>query len=711
MTHCRPHSRRRLWMGALGALVGWALALALPALAKAAPADVLRPQATAWSVLGAGARAGPTQEAGWSRSQSPALDYRYQVGKGQVSVLTLPIDRAALSRAAGLSFAAKASNMTNLTVSLEDQSGQRWTLPALLNADQWQKVHLGFDDFILATDSDAGAGTTRRVDPARIQRVTVVDTEAMLVSASGDVLRLFGIEAGSRRLVLDDVAFTGVSTRDVVQVIAHPLDGFDRQTLPWSVFGALRAESSTAAPLLQAGWVVDYRKRTGLVTSLLLQMPPGALVNAAGLELSIASRVKTSLVIKLEQTDGATFETDFTLPGDSTLHALQLKLSDFKRSDDSKTRNSKVDSAKLSTLLILDIGGLFTSKADNRLWLQQVAATGGKTTRVSGDKAVPTAEKTATVVVAGWSSWSKRLMHVHAGHFPLVGDPSVMRDGSVYRMFHTCYDPVRAGPAVCQAISSDGFDWHDVEGDDKVPGRMLHTRVGQWDDTHETPFAIKFDGKYLLYFSGYKDRGGHFNSLPLAIGLVESPDGVKFERKVTEPVLQGTPGGYDSDAVFSPSIIEHAGQLVMIYTGYCFDTCKREKGVYLLAATSTNGRDWVKRDRPVMSKADFPGTKYGAAEAELVKGPDNHFYLFMTHLIGDDHHGIGIARSSTPFGPWDIAPESIIRRSSHGFDNIGPVAPSVLFEGGKVRMWFSGFGKDKTIKIGYAEADWPLRFK
>jgi len=35
----------------------------------------------------------------------------------------------------------------------------------------------------------------------------------------------------------------------------------------------------------------------------------------------------------------------------------------------------------------------------------------------------------------------------------------------------------------------------------------------------------------------------------------------------------------------------------------------------------------------------------------------------------------------------------------------------VLIEGDKVRMWFHGFSKRKTIQIGYAEAAWPLRSK
>ena len=703
----QPSPLRRL----IGALAWLAFLTAMPSQAQLAPQAISKPEPGAWSVLGAGAQAGPTRDAGWSRGQGPALDYRYQVGKGQVSVLVLPIERAALARAGGLSFAAKASHMTNLAVSLEEPSGARWTSPVLLNADQWQNVQIPFDDFVLASGSDASAVTTGRLDAARIQRLTIVDTGAMLVSASSDVMRLFGIQSGSRRLVVDELTFTGTPTRDAAQAGARPLDGFGRPTLPWSAFGADRAEPSTAAPLTQAGLVVDYRKQTGLVTSLLRQLPASALAGADGVELSLASRVKTSLVLKLEQSDGDKFETGFELPGDGALHSLRLKLADFKRSDDSRSRSAKVDAAKVSTLMILDIGGLFASKGDNRLWLQRVAAIGTPANAVAGDTRAPVAALTARADVPGWSSWSKRVLPVHAGASSLVGDPSVMHDGSVYRMFYSCYDPRRKGPAVCQGTSIDGIDWRDVAVSGPLPGRMIETRPGQWDDTHETPFAMKFRGEYLLYFSGYRNRGGFFKSFPAFLGLAVSRDGVKFERVGDEPILKGTPGGYDSDAVFSPSIVEHEGQLVMLYTGYCFDTCKRDKGVYLMAATSSNGRDWVKRDKPVMSKADLPKTKDGAAEAEIVKGPDGLFYLFMSLLYGEQGHEIGVARSTTPYGPWDIAPEPIVRKSANGFDDIGPIAPSVLIEGDTVRMWFHGFSKRKTIQIGYAEAAWPLKWK
>lgn len=666
------------------------------------------PDPAAWNVLGAEAQAGPTRDADWSRDGRAAVDYRYRVGKGQLSVLVLPTPGGALGKASGLSFFAKSDHMITLAVALEEQGGGRWTLPVVLNAGAWQKVQVIFDDMVLATGGDAPADANGRLDVDRVARITVVDVGAMLASTSSDIMRLFDISAGARRLAIADMQFDSAEAR--TRTAEPSLDGFDQPQAPWSVFGATRSELASAQPLTRNGLVVDYDKKSGAVMSLIRALPPAAMAGATALDISIGSRMKAKLVFKLEQSDGGKFETAFELPGDSRLQDVQLKLADFKRSDDSGTRNAKPDAAKASNLILLDVGGLFASKGNNRLWLQRVAATGASTGSARAGAAAKPAVATTTLDVAGWSSWTKREFPLHSGPYSLVGDPSVMRDGDIYRMFYNCFETTRKGGAVCQATSTDGFTWNDVPVSGSQPGLMIAARKGKWDDTHETPLAIKYKGEYLLYFSGYRNKGGFFKSFPAFLGLAVSRNGVNFERVGDEPILKGTPGGWDSDAVFSPSIVEHEGQLVMLYTGYCFDTCKREPGVYLMAATSTNGRDWVKRERPVLSKADLPQTKDGAAEADLVKGPDGRFYLFMS-LLYDKGHDIGLASAPTPYGPWEVAPSPIVKGSAGKFDDHGPIAPSVLIEDRKVRMWYHGFSKRKTIEIGYAEAPWPLRTK
>ena len=317
---------------------------------------------------------------------------------------------------------------------------------------------------------------------------------------------------------------------------------------------------------------------------------------------------------------------------------------------------------------------------------------------------------TASFDAEGWARWQRRSAPVYSGPYALVGDPSILRDGSLLRMFHTCYDVVRQGPAICQVTSTDGYSWAPVPVQDALPGRMLHTRPGKWDDTHETPLAIKFKGEYLLYYAGYQNRGGHLASLPIQIGLATSIDGEHFSLASDEPVLSVSSAGMDSDAVFSPTIIEHEGGLVMLYTAYCLDTCTQDKGVYVMAATSADGRTWSKISRPVISRVELPPGVQDIAEVHVAQGPDQQYYLFATYLYAAGQgHEIGIGRAATPYGPWQLSSVPVVRRVPDGFDDIGPIAPTVLMENGTVRMWFHGFSSVPQAQIGYAEAPWPLR--
>lgn len=704
----------RLGAGLLSRWLPRLLASLLLVSAAGHARPLFQPDPSSWTAMGNDARVTPARDGDGPAGGRGAVDFQYRVGQGQVSLLVLALAKGQLEGAGGLRFSARASRLTSLTLSLEEQGGGRWTAAVTLRPERWQDVVIPFKDLVLAAGGDAPTDGNGRLDLDRVQRIALIDTGAMLSSTSSKMMQLFGIEGGERRLTLASftVEASGMPAPD------DRLDGFDRASAPWSVLGAADTQLATDAPLRQPGLVIDYRKTTGKVMSAIRQLSPGTLADGATLEFSAASRMKTTLVVKVEQRDGGKFEASFGLPAGNALQTVRLKPSDFKRSDDSGSKAAQPEWSKATNLMLLDVGVLFTSSGDNRLWLQGVSAAGGATTvaaagpRDGGGRGAAAAAM-ERVAVPGWSAWSKRSAPVHSGPFSLVGDPSVIRDGPVYRMAYTCFDPKRKLPSICGSTSADGIDWSDLPVGGPVPGRLIETRPGKWDDTHETPFLLKYNGEYLLYFSGYRDRGGHFKSFPLQLGLARSRDGVHFERVGDDPILKVSPDGYDSDAVFSPTIVEHDGELVMLYTAYCFDSCKREKGVYLMAATSRNGRDWVKREKPVLGKADVKDSmkaQDGVAEAEVVKGPDGSYYLFASLLFGGDKgHEIGVATSDSPFGPWRFAPEPVVRRSPGGFDDIGPIAPSVLIEGDKVRMWYHGFSKRKTIQIGYAEAAWPLR--
>lgn len=325
----------------------------------------------------------------------------------------------------------------------------------------------------------------------------------------------------------------------------------------------------------------------------------------------------------------------------------------------------------------------------------------GATETTSGRKTVPSSN--------GWSSWTKTTNAIFSGPYHLVGDPSVLKDGPLYRMFYNCYDPDKKWGAVCEITSSDGISWNDLPTNDTLKGRVIKTRdENYWDTAHETPNVVKFKDQYFLYFTGYVHKGDFGKSFPYHIGLATSQDGSHFERYGNDPILSPSPGNYDNDAIFSPTIIDDDGKLVMVYTGFCLSNCKKGAGAFLLGASSIDGKTWTKFDKPIIDKKEMPFAEDGAGEASLLKGPDGYYYLFMTYLHGKKPTDIGVARSKNIFGPWDINSSPIVSGIPKSFDAKGVLAPSVIIDGERVRMWYHGFG-DKSIDIGYAESVWPLK--
>lgn len=310
-----------------------------------------------------------------------------------------------------------------------------------------------------------------------------------------------------------------------------------------------------------------------------------------------------------------------------------------------------------------------------------------------------------------WSSWTRRGEPIFKGQFWCASDPSVIRDGDIYRMFYTGVNPATAPvrTVICQALSKDGLSWDYAPTGDDIKGLAMKGVTGTWEEALEGCFILKKDDEYLLYYSGYRDEGDPSRGFPAALTVVRSKDGLDFERIFEKPILSPTPGGYDNDAVYCPTILKEDGRHYMVYCGHCYTHCDKGGGVRLLGATSDDGIKWTKRDEPVLEgRSDISWTSGGVAEPSLVKGPDGAFYLFFTGLEGEARV-LGVARGDSPFGPWTINPKPIIVPSrTNQFGEAQVLAPCVLIEDGTVRMWHLSANAEGRIATAYAESPWPL---
>ncbi|MBI5668858.1 MAG: hypothetical protein HZC41_12700 [Chloroflexi bacterium] len=312
----------------------------------------------------------------------------------------------------------------------------------------------------------------------------------------------------------------------------------------------------------------------------------------------------------------------------------------------------------------------------------------------------------------GWPVWTKRDEPLYSGQFFVASDPVVLDEGESYRMFYTCMDFLRDEPRaiLCAATSPDGLDWTPVSVDGPLEGLVLRGREGEWDENLEGAYALHVGDEYWLYYSGYRDKGGYpAKGFPAALALAVSSDGVHFERVQTGPILSPTPGWYDNDAVYSEVVFEYDDGYGMVYVGHCYTRCDYGVGTTLLAATSPDGRAWTKRPDPVLTAMpdELPWTRDGVAEPALVI-EDGRVTLFFTG-VRDADRWLGMARGASPFGPWDVNPDPIMKPTPGAFDAGGVLAPHVLIENGVARMWYLGVQPvegGEYYHVGYAEAEW-----
>jgi beta-xylosidase len=213
-----------------------------------------------------------------------------------------------------------------------------------------------------------------------------------------------------------------------------------------------------------------------------------------------------------------------------------------------------------------------------------------------------------------------------------------------------------------------------------------------------------------MYYCGYPQEADVAGTIVAKgeIGFAKSSNDRTFTRTSGDPVLRlGSSNSKDANALFSPTIIKEGDTYYMLYVGYCIENCS-PAFIGILGATSTDGKTWSKLNQSIISGTDF-NLEWAQVikEPAIVKGPDGAFYLFIS---GDKF--IGVARSNNILGPYEVYPDPILK-IDYDWETTSVIAPSVLIENGKVRMWYMGVaasGNGADFAIGYAETGFPFNW-
>jgi predicted GH43/DUF377 family glycosyl hydrolase len=294
----------------------------------------------------------------------------------------------------------------------------------------------------------------------------------------------------------------------------------------------------------------------------------------------------------------------------------------------------------------------------------------------------------------------------------IASDPSVVKDGSQYRMYYTDLKVDTNRTVISVATSNDGLSWTPVANGSAFPGLVIEGRSGMQDENVESAAVVRADdGTWLLWYSGYPDKGTPMKGFPASLFLAKSTDGKTFTRVRATSVADPTKGWYDNDAIYSPSIVKTFGGYLAVYVGHAYTNLSAtggRGGVFLLQSTSSDGIYWTKRQSPLVRPGDKSGwMKDGVAEPYLVRAPDNTWLLFFTGL-DDQKRAIGVARATSLEGPWTFRSSPIVDIGASGSpDEHQVLAPAVLIEDKRIRLWYLAADKRGRLSVGLAEGKWP----
>jgi len=153
----------------------------------------------------------------------------------------------------------------------------------------------------------------------------------------------------------------------------------------------------------------------------------------------------------------------------------------------------------------------------------------------------------------------------------LVGDAFVQFIDNRFHMwyiFGTCWKRFEKNAIpdrtykIGHAFSSDGIDWTKEEA-----RQIISDRIGP-DESQALPTVVQINSRYHMFFCYRHSFDFRINkSRSYRIGHAWSDDLQTWSRDDDNPLLEGTPGGWDADMQCYPHVFECGGKVHLLYNG------------------------------------------------------------------------------------------------------------------------------------------------
>jgi arabinan endo-1,5-alpha-L-arabinosidase len=219
-------------------------------------------------------------------------------------------------------------------------------------------------------------------------------------------------------------------------------------------------------------------------------------------------------------------------------------------------------------------------------------------------------------------------------------DPSVIRaaDGAFYAYTtQSLYGARLLNIPVLR--SSDLVNWTFVR--DALPSVPEWGVVGERDSW--APHVLQYGGRYLMYFS---ERRADDDTMAIGVAVSDTPQG-PFRDAIDRPLLTGP-----TFTTIDPFVMPYEGHL-WIYWGSAGDPIRAQQ-------LSDDGLSTV-GEPAIVFEREFGEPYEGLIEgAWLLQHGDWWYLMYSGDACCDEiaHYAVLVARSSSPFGPFERDPEN-----------------------------------------------------
>ncbi len=221
---------------------------------------------------------------------------------------------------------------------------------------------------------------------------------------------------------------------------------------------------------------------------------------------------------------------------------------------------------------------------------------------------------------------------------------------------------------------------------------------GSWDGNLVIPSRVlRYQSRYRMWYTGFSGtRYWH-------IGYAESPDGIRWRKHKSNPVLKAGPELWDNSGSSHSYVAPSGSGFQMWYTGG-----NDQRILQIGYAASNDGLAWKKTDNlnPILRVATPGAWDSRGLSRTSILGPDSlgHYKLWFA---GEDSTGIikiGYATGTSPTS-WTIAADPVLEPGTPGSWNERSVFyPRVLYRDHTFEMWYGGMRNKgyRTRRVGYA---------